>query len=143
MTTPHVEKRGLLALPGIIFSVFPTVVCPACWPAYTGLLSAVGIPFLPTSAYLLPMTGIFLLVAIAALAFRANQRRGYGPFLLGLLAAMVVLLGRFVFHVQLGTYAGVGLLVGASLWNSGPRPAAVSPSCALCAPAETKEPTQA
>ena len=132
--TTHAAKRGLLALPGIIFSVFPTVVCPACWPAYTGLLSAVGLPFLPTSTYLLPITVVFLFVTVTALGFRASRRQGYGPFLLGVAAAMVVLLSRFVLNVQAGTYVGVGLLIVASLWNSVPRRTAVSLSCMHCAP---------
>jgi|GEM_PF-2330127 len=29
--------------------------CPACWPAYAGVLSALGLGFLLESAYLLPM----------------------------------------------------------------------------------------
>ncbi len=134
MTAPHAGKRGLLALPGIIFSVLPTVVCPACWPAYTGLLSAVGLPFLPTSVYLLPVTVVFLLAAVTALGFRANQRRGYGPFLLGVAASAVVLVSRFALDVQAGTYAGAGLLIVASLWNNVPRRAALSLSCVHCAP---------
>src|SRR5207247_11191988 len=84
--------------------------------------------------YLLPITLVFLLVAVTALAFRANQRRGYGPFLLGGAASMVVLLSRFVVDVRPGTYAGVGLLIVASLWNSVPRRTAVSLSCMHCAP---------
>ena len=42
MTTLRMNRQGLLTLPGIIFSVFPTLVCPACWPAYAGLLAAFG-----------------------------------------------------------------------------------------------------
>src|SRR6059036_3284019 len=37
-----------------------------------------------------------LSLALAAIAFRAKQRNGYGPFLLGMLAAAAVLLGKFV-----------------------------------------------
>jgi hypothetical protein len=142
MTAPHADKRGLLAVPGIIFSVFPTVVCPACWPAYTGLLAAVGLPFFPTSAYLLPITMVFLFLAVTALGFRANQRRGYGPFLLGVAASMVALVSRFVVDVRPGTYTGVGLLIIASFWNSLPRHTTPSLSCADCAPAENEATTK-
>ena len=60
MTTLRMNRQGLLTLPGIIFSVFPTLVCPACWPAYAGLLAAFGLPFIPSTAYLFPITLIFL-----------------------------------------------------------------------------------
>jgi hypothetical protein len=38
---------------------------------------------------------VFLSFAVAALAFRAKGRHGYGPFVLGLCAAIGVLLGKF------------------------------------------------
>src|SRR5213593_2822438 len=139
MTAPHVVKRSLLAVPGIMFSVFPAVVCPGCWPAYTGLLAAVGLPFFPTRAYLLPITVVFLAVAITGLGFKAKQRRGYGPFVLGVAASMVVLVSRFVVDVRPGTYAGVGLLIVASVWNNVPRLPASSLSCAHCAQRERKQ----
>jgi hypothetical protein len=133
MKGPHADKGRFLALPGVIFSVFPAMVCPGCWPAYSGLLAAVGLPFFPTSSYLLPMTVVFLLVAVAALGFRADERRGYWPFLLGVAASMVILVSRFVVDVRPGTYAGAGLLIAASIWNSAPRRTAVSLSCTHCA----------
>src|SRR5262249_55495601 len=89
-------KQGLLSLPGIGLSALPKLACPVCWPAYAGLLSSLGLGFLISAAYLLPLTIIFLTLALAALAFRAKSRRGLGPFLIGLIAAMSVLLGKFV-----------------------------------------------
>ena len=88
-------KQGLLALPGVGASLLPNLACPLCWPAYAGLLSSVGLGFLISAAYLLPLTAVLLILALAAMAFRANSRHGYGPFLLGLLAATAVLLGKF------------------------------------------------
>jgi len=54
------------------------------------------------------------------LGFRASRRRGYAPFALGLLAAMVVLIGKFWFGSNPAMYGGIALLVSASLWNSWP-----------------------
>ena len=71
-------KQGLLALPSVGVSILPKLACQACWPAYAGLLSSVGLGFLISTVYLLPLTAAFLLLAVAALAFRANKRRGYG-----------------------------------------------------------------
>lgn len=104
-------------------------MCPACWPAYAGLLSAVGLGFLISTKYLLVLTIAFLLITSFALGFRASRRRGYGPFYLGLLAAAVILSGKFYFDAEAATYAGVGLLVAASVWNSWPFHTATISSC--------------
>ena len=114
-------KQNLLAAPGIGVSLLPKIACPACWPAYAGLLSSVGLSFLiPNMAYLLPLTAIFLLLAVGMLAFRARRRHGYGPFALGLVSASLVLLGKFSMASNPVFYAGLGLLILASAWNSWP-----------------------
>jgi hypothetical protein len=111
----------LLALPGVGVSILPKLACPACWPAYAGLLSSVGLGFLISAAYLLPLTIVFLTLALAALAFRAKRRRGLGPFLIGLIAAMSVLLSKFVWESNDTIDGGVAMLVVASVWNAWPR----------------------
>ena len=75
---------------------------------------------------LLSLTAAFLALALGALAFRASKRHGYMPFLIGLLAAAGVLLGKFVRESGPMMYGGLGLLVLASLWNSWPRHDAVA-----------------
>jgi hypothetical protein len=138
MITSRISKQGLLAVPGVVLGVFPNLFCPACWPAYTGLLASVGIPFIPTAAYLFPVTTAFLVVSTVALAFRAQQRRRYGPFLLGAVGSVAVLTGRFTFDMPMLTYVGLGSVIAASLWNSLPRNRPASPaSCSQCA-SETK-----
>ena len=117
----RVWKQGLLSLPGIGLSALPKLACPVCWPAYAGLLSSLGLGFLISPAYLLPLTTVFLTLALAALAFRAKNRRGLGPFLVGLIAAMSVLFGKFVWESNVTIYSGVGMLVVASVWNAWPR----------------------
>ena len=114
-------KPGLLTLPGLSVSMLPKLACPACWPAYAGLLTSVGLGFLISTVYLLPLTAAFLVFALGAMAFRANQRHGYGPFWLGLVAASGVLLGKFVWESSPTIYGAVGLLVFVSLWNTWPR----------------------
>jgi hypothetical protein len=36
-------KRNLLAVPGMGVAFLPKLACPACWPAYAGLLSGQGV----------------------------------------------------------------------------------------------------
>jgi hypothetical protein len=88
-------RQSILAVPGIGVSVLPKLACPACWPAYAGLLTSIGLGFLISVRYLLPLTITFLVLALAAMLFRARDRRGYGPFWLAVLAASGVLLGKF------------------------------------------------
>lgn len=114
-------RQSLLALPGVSVSMLPKLACPACWPAYAGLLSSVGLGFLVSTVYLLPLTAAFLTLSVWMLAFRASKRHGYGPFLIGLLAAIGVLFGKFAWESSSVVYGAVGLLVVASFWNAWPR----------------------
>ena len=124
-------RSSLAVLPAIGAALLPKVACPECWPAYGGLLSALGLGFLLDAAWLLPLTAAFLVVALGALAFRARTRHGYLPLCLGGAAAAIVLVGKFAFDSEAAMYAGIGLLVAASIWNSWPRPQ--RPSCSACA----------
>lgn len=123
-------KLNLAVLPGIGAAFLPKVACPACWPAYAGFLSSVGLGFLLDTTYLLPLTAVFLAVAVGALAYRARRRRGFLPFGLGVAAAAVVLIGKFTFESDPAMYAGLAILIGASVWNTWPRrrPAAACPA---------------
>lgn len=109
--------------------MMPGISCPACWPAYTGLLSSLGLGFVNYTPYLLPLTVLFLMIAVGALAFRAQKRRGYGPTFLGLAAATVMITGKFALGRQLVAYGGIVLLVAASVWNSWPQKTRSSISC--------------
>lgn len=114
-------KTTLLSVPAILASLIPTVTCPLCVTAYTALLSTLGLGFLMSSTYLLPVTATMLAVAVAALGFEAVKRGSWGAFALSLVASAVIVVGKFVFASQVATYSGVALLLAASMWNLGPR----------------------
>jgi hypothetical protein len=105
-------------LPAVGAALLPKLTCPACWPAYAALLSALGVGFVDYTPYLLPFTLVFLAVTLAILAWR--PRRGYTPLALGLFAATIMLIGKFFFDSDIATYLGVAVLVGASTWNAWP-----------------------
>lgn len=130
-------RSWLAVVPAVGVALLPNMVCPACWPAYMGLLSSFGLGFMVKTTYLFPLTVIFLFVALGALAFRGRTRRRYGPFLLGLLAAMLVIVGKFVLSSDAAWYSGIIFLVGASLWNSWPRGIHQIVSCPACRAPET------
>ena len=114
-------RQSILAVPSIGVSVLPKLACPACWPAYAGLLTSIGLGFLISSGYLLGLTTAFLVLTLAAMLFRARDRRGYRPFVVAVLAASGVLLGKFAWNSRPAVYSAIGLLVVASLWNTWPR----------------------
>lgn len=113
-------KQSLIAVPGVGASLLPKLACPLCWPAYAGLLSSLGLGFLVSAQYLLAITIAFLVLALGALAFRARHRHGYGPFVIGLVAAATVLMAKFRWESSPVLYGAVALLVIASLWNAWP-----------------------
>jgi hypothetical protein len=53
--------------------------------------------FLISTAYLMRVTVLLLALASGSLAFSASRRRGFAPFWLGLLAAIVIVTGKFYF----------------------------------------------
>jgi hypothetical protein len=77
--------------------------------------------FLMQTVYLLPLTVFSLTLALAALGFRANRRRGYGPLAAGGLAAVLLLVGKFDLDSRVAVYGGLAGLIGTSLWNSWPK----------------------
>lgn len=124
-------KSTAAVIPGIGVALLPKVVCPLCWPAYAGILSAAGLTFLMEDRWLLPISAVLLLAALAALAWKARSRRGYGPLALGALSSSAILVARFVWGATPIVYVGVAALVFACIWNAWPRRVA-SPSCPAC-----------
>lgn len=126
-------KHSAFTVPGIGVALLPKLICPLCWPLYAGIVSSVGLGFLIGTAYSIPITTAFLILTLAVLGLRANQRRGYGPFVAGVVASAAILIGKFFLESSPILYIGVGVLVVASVWNARPRRAitAVCPSCTL------------
>ena len=115
------RARSLGAMfPMIGLAMLPKLTCPACWPAYAGLLSSLGVGFVNYTPYLLPVTASFLVISVSALAYRARRRQGYGPFLIGILATLTVLIGKFRYDNDGAMWMGLGILVLASVWNAWP-----------------------
>ena len=137
--TPR-NSRGILGslavLPSIGAALLPALGCPACWPAYAGLLSSLGLGFVNYTAYLLPITIAFLGIALGALGYQGFKRRAYVPALLGLAGAAILVVGRFIFDSEPALYAGIVLLVGASVWNAWPRKTCELPPDAPDCPCE-------
>jgi len=132
---PPGARTGLLStlavVPGMLAAFLPALTCPACWPAYAGLLSSLGIGFLWEGPYLLPITVALLGIALTALAHGGSQRRGYGPLVLGSVGSVVVILAKFLFHRPWVAAVAASLILAASVWNAWPKKMA-DRSCPAC-----------
>jgi hypothetical protein len=127
-------RHALTSLPGAGAAMLPVGVCPACLPADLGLLSMLGLGFLLPTKYLLPLTAGLLALALAGLGYKASRRRGYWPLCMGVAGGGLILAGKFLLATTWVVYAGVGLLLTASIWNAWPRKAARTTTCRLCVP---------
>ena len=72
-------RSWLATVPAVGVALLPRLTCPCTLPAYAGLLSSMGLGFLLKTAILLPLMVVSLVVAVAALGFRAGRRRGSAP----------------------------------------------------------------
>ncbi len=120
---------SLAVLPGIGAALLPALTCPACWPAYVGLLSSMGIGFVNYSPWLLGLTAIFLAIALAALANKGIKQKIWGPFYLGVGGAIFLITGKYVFNIDMLLYTGVVLLIAGSVWNAWPKKVCTAKSC--------------
>ncbi len=112
-------------------SFLPVLTCPACWPAYAGVLGAMGISFLNYTPYLLPAVGVMLGLTLISLAMGARRRHGFGPLGAGLAAAVVMTVGRFAVAADPVVYLGFVILLVAAVWNAWPN--TTSTECSTCA----------
>ena len=71
--------------------------------------------------YVLWFTVLSLMFAVGMLGYRANQRHGLGPLAIGLFAATFIMFGKFYLKEDYLSYAGIFLLIAASIWNAWPR----------------------
>jgi hypothetical protein len=122
-------RSAATVLPAIGVAALPKLTCPACWPAYTGLLSSMGAGFVNYTPYLLPLTATFLFLSLCALGWRAPRHRGYGPLFLGLAASAMLLVGKFAFDSNTAMY---------SLWNAWPRAGQAAGNCPECVSTPSK-----
>lgn len=107
-------------------------LCPVCWTAYAGLLGSLGVGFILDTAFLLPATLVLLAVALFALGFKATERRGYVPLMIGALAAALIVFARFVLVSDPLTFLGLATLVGVSVWNVRPMAKKSAAPCPAC-----------
>ena len=129
---PKTRWQSIAAsFPAIGVALMPKLACPLCFPAYAAVLSALGLEFVDYTPYLLPLTAVFLVVAVGVLALQARRTDSIAALLLGAAASLIVLIGKFYFESNWLTTGGVVLLVIAILLGSRSKSAAIAP-CPAC-----------
>ena len=116
-------------VPAVGAALLPSLSCPACWPAYASLLSVVGLTFLAESKYLLWLNLVALLIGLMVLLRRARTR-GYRPLVLGAIASITILTGKFEFASNAITWLGATALITAFIWSGALIKSA--PTCPQC-----------
>jgi len=119
MAVPSRRLRvGCLAmLPSALVSVLPSATCPVCLAAYGSLLAALGLGWLTRESVLLPLIFVFLSVGLLTLLWSARGHGRYGPFLVSVVGAIDIVLGRAIWNLPLLRNVGVALLLAGSIWN--------------------------
>jgi hypothetical protein len=113
--------KYLSVLPSVVLALLPRLACPCQFPAYAGLLGSMGLTFLMQTVYLFPLTAACLTFAVGGLAIGARRRQGYAPFWVGLCAAILLMIGKFMIASDAVVYVAIVVLLAASFWNSWPK----------------------
>lgn len=103
---------------GASASLLPVISCPACWPAYAGILSSFGIGFFDYGPYLSPLLILLLSFSLWTLFDQARSRKRWGLFVLGFLGAIGVFFSRFWMIAPFALYTSITFLVVASVLNA-------------------------
>ena len=74
MTGRHGTRNQVLAtVPAIGLAMLRKLTCAAYWPAYPGLLSALGLGFVDYTPYLLPLMTLFMALSLGSLVLPCGR----------------------------------------------------------------------
>lgn len=124
------RRTALLAISSALFAVAPK--CPICFLAYFGIFGVATASASVYRAWLPPITALWLALTIAMLAFQRRGKRRYGPAIMGFVAALLLLVGKFVVDSQAMTLAGIIALLGAAVWRSRNQQPMSTAECSRC-----------
>ncbi len=124
-------RTALAPLPAIGAALLPKLTCPLCFPAYAALLGAFGLGFVNYTPYLVPLTAVFLFVALGSLGLRVRRSGNFAALVLGIAASILIMLAKFRTQSDWLTAAVAALLIVAVVFggrNKAHRPA-FCPGC--------------
>jgi mercuric ion transport protein len=122
----------MTAIPVMFLALLPKVVCPLCWPLYTGVLGTVGLNFINYTPYLMPLLTLFLILTITGLIMSARVNKQYKQVYLGIISSVFILLGKVFFETNVLVYSGIAGLMISVIWQSRIKSSGNRGSCAVC-----------
>lgn len=108
--------RHLALLPAVALVLLPK--CPLCLMAWLGAFGSLGVSSWVTGLWGAPLAIGLLALTNGALVLRARRSRDWSPVLVGLLGSGALLAGRLLLDAPLLLYAGLGLLLAASILSN-------------------------
>lgn len=124
------QRTTLMTISAALLAVAPK--CPICFLAYFGVFGVAGSSASAYRSWLPPFTGFWLALTIAMLAFQRHGKPRYGPAVLGSVAALLLMSGKFVFDSKIMIFAGVLTLLGTAVWRSRMQPRISIQDCSQC-----------
>ena len=108
---------------GALGSIVSAASCPACFPAFAGLGSAMGLGFLAgyEGLFINTLLPLFAAIALIANALGWLRHRQWHRSVLGMVGPVMVLAAMLLFFGRWWTanllYMGLALMVGISIWD--------------------------
>ena len=100
-----------------LFSSVVAIVCPLCIPAAGAFLASVGLGFALNVRFLQSLLVVLLLLAVGSLAWSTKGHRQRWVLIAGILGAVLIYVGRYIWLNQILMGSGAILLIGISLIN--------------------------
>lgn len=123
---------NVATIPAIIIALLPKLVCPFCWPLYTGLLGSIGINFFNYTPFLFPLLIVFLILTNSGLVLVARRKKQYAPVYLGGSSSLLILTGKYLSDTDMLIYIGLTGLVMSVIWQSRNKSSGYYGSCSAC-----------
>lgn len=93
-------------------------LCPVCYPAIGAFLSSIGLGVIVQEAILKPLLLLFLIIAIGGIAWSYLKiHRNPLPLILGIVFAVGMYVGRYVFMNLFVMYISIAGIIIISIWN--------------------------
>lgn len=125
----HIGQKGLRSFSAPFFTALLALKCPACIPALTAGLSALGLGFLVSQVVIKSVFIIFLLITVVSLFYSYKKKhKNLLPILGAVIFSLILYLGRFHFINQFMLNVGMAglfamVILDLSLKGKSPCPA--------------------
>lgn len=94
------------------------ITCPLCWGAAAAFLSSIGLGFVVSLKFFVPLIILFLLIAWWGMyeGYKNNHHQ-IAPLVVSIIAGLLILFGRYIIGNLTLSNVAIGLFIGTALWN--------------------------